>query len=82
MKFYEFSIPVSINGEQLKTELGCNSVYVCNNKLVICGDLTEAQAASGIASHKPITPLDKTAEKAALLAKLVITADEAKLLLS
>ena len=82
MKFYEFSIPVSINGEQLKTELGCNSVYVCNNKLVICGDLTEAQALAGIAAHTPIAPVDNSEAKAALLAKLGITADEAKLLLS
>ena len=82
MNFYEFPIPASINGEQLKAELGCDSVYVCDGQLVIGGDLTKAQAAAGIAAHKPLTPFNNSADKAALLAKLGITADEAKLLLS
>lgn len=82
MKFHEFTIPAALNGEQLKAELGCDEVYIQEDKLVIGGDLTEAQAAAGIAAHKPITPLDKSADKAVLLGKLGITADEAKLLLS
>ena len=82
MKFQEFPIPTELNGEQLKAELACDEVYVREDKLVIGGDLTEAQAAAGIAAHKPITPPDTTADKAALLAKLGINADEAKLLLS
>ena len=82
MQFHEFAIPAELNGEQLKAELGCDEVYTRADKLVIGGDLTEAQAAAGIAAHKPVAPRDTTADKAALLAKLGITADEAKLLLS
>lgn len=82
MKFYEFEIPAEINGEQLKSELNCDEVYIRDNVLVIGGDLTQEQAAVGLAAHKPITPSDNSEAKAALLAKLGITADEAKLLLS
>ena len=81
MKFQEFTIPTELNGKQLKTELGCDEVYIRDNVLVIGGDLTEAQALAGIAAHKPVTSPDTSADKAALLAKLGITADEAKLLL-
>lgn len=82
MKFQEFPIPDNLNGEQLKKELGCDEVYIRGDKLVIGGDLTEAEAVAGIAAHIPITPVDKSAAKAALLVRLGITADEAKLLLS
>ena len=54
MKFHEFAIPAELNGEQLKAELGCDEVYTRADKLVIGGDLTEAQAAAGIAAHKPV----------------------------
>ena len=82
MKFQEFAIPSALNGEQLKAELGCDEVYIREDKLVIGGDLTEAQAAAGIAAHKPITPVDTTADKAALLAKLGISADDLQTLLN
>jgi hypothetical protein len=77
-----FPIPAQLNGEQLCKELNAELVYIHGDLLYIVGDLTEEQAAAGIAAHKPIMPPDKSAEKAALLAKLGITADEAKLLLS
>jgi hypothetical protein len=54
MIFHEFPIPAELNGDQLKAELGCDEVYIRGDKLVIGGDLTEAQAAAGIAAHKPI----------------------------
>jgi hypothetical protein len=82
MKFQEFAIPRELNGEQLKAELGCDEVYIRDNVLVIGGNLTQAQALAGIAAHKPIIPPDNSTAKAALLVKLGITADEAKLLLS
>ena len=82
MNFYEFNIPDQINGTQLKEELGCTEVYICDGKLIIAGDLTEAQALAGLAAHTPIAPVDKSAAKAALLARLGITAEEANLLLS
>ena len=54
MKFQEFLIPVELNGEQLKMELGCDEVYIRDNVLVIGGDVTEAEVLAGIAAHKPI----------------------------
>lgn len=56
MNFYEFNIPADINGEQLKKELGCDEVYIRDNKLIIGGDLTESEAAAGLAAHIP-TPI-------------------------
>jgi hypothetical protein len=83
MKFQEFSIPAKLNGEQLKTELGCDEVYIRDNKLVIGGDITEAQALAGIAAHKPVdTYAIAQAAKSALLAKLGLTADELQTLLN
>lgn len=84
MKFLEFDIPnKQLNGAQLKAELKVDEVYVRDDKLVIGGDITEAEAVAGIAAHIAIDTyaIYQTA-KAALLAKLGITADEAKLLLS
>jgi hypothetical protein len=62
MIFHEFPIPAELNGDQLKAELGCDEVYIRGDKLVIGGDLTEAQAAAGITAHKPITPPEPTIE--------------------
>ena len=58
MEFYEFVIPADLNGEQLKAELGCAEVYIRDNALIIGGDLTQKQAADGLAAHKakPIQP--------------------------
>ena len=82
MNTYSFPVPAEINGDQLQKELTAEMVYIGgDNLLYVVGDLTEAQAAAGIAAHKPITPPDKSADKAALLAKLGITADEFKTLL-
>jgi hypothetical protein len=86
MNFYEFNIPAQINGTQLKEELGCAEVYISDGKLIIAGELTEAQAAAGLAAHVPVdleaVAAEKAATKAALLARLGITAEEANLLLS
>ncbi len=82
MNTYTFPIPTQLNGEQLRKELGAEMVYDGgNNLLYVVGDLTQEQAIVGIAAHIPIMPPDNSAAKAALLAKLGITADEAKLLL-
>ena len=81
MNTYQFNIPAQLNGNQLKNELDCELVYVIEDKLVICGELTREEAEAGIAAHKPITPPDTAAAKAALFAKLGITAEEAQLLL-
>jgi hypothetical protein len=49
-----FSIPTQLNGEQLCKELNAEMVYINGDLLYIVGDLTQAQAAAGIAAHKPI----------------------------
>jgi len=85
MNFYEFDIPAQINGTQLKEELGCTEVYIADGKLIIAGDLTEAQALAGLTAHVPIdleaVAAEKAATRTALLARLGITAEEAALLL-
>ena len=60
MNLYEFDIPTQLHGTQLKAELGCDEVYVRDNKLVIGGELTETQAKAGIAAHKPVAPTEPT----------------------
>ena len=66
MNFYEFEIPAQINGEQLKTELACDEVYIRDNKLIIGGELTQSQAKAGLAAHVPIAPIEPSvAEKLA-----------------
>ena len=83
MDFYEFDIPAALNAHQLKSELNCDEVYIRDNKLIIGGDLTQAQAQAGLAAHKAIDDAAvQAAKKSALLAKLGITEDEARLLLS
>lgn len=63
MNFYEFEIPKQLNGEQLKVELNCNEVYIANDKLIIGGDLTQEQAAAGLATHNPLAPQETTIEE-------------------
>lgn len=76
MKFYEFEIPAAINGEQLKGELNCDEVYIRDNKLVIGGELTQAQAAAGIAAHIPIPPAEPTITEK--LASVGLSVDDLK----
>ncbi len=76
MKFQEFPIPAKLNTFQLKAELGADEVYVRGEKLVIGGDLTEAQALAGINAHIPQSkPEPSIAEK---LASVGLTIDDLK----
>jgi hypothetical protein len=61
MKFQEFAIPAALNGEQLKAELGCDEVYIREDKLVIGGEVTEAAAKAAIAAHVPAPIVPPTA---------------------
>jgi len=64
MNFHKFDISKPIDGVQLKAELNCNDVYVLEDKLVIVGSLSEAQAKAGLEAHIPITKPEPTiAEK-------------------
>jgi hypothetical protein len=57
------------------------SYFVRNDVYYLSGDATKEQLLAAFAAHNPVQPAPST-DKAALLAKLGITADEAKLLLS
>ena len=86
----EFTKPKNLNGAELLDELKAGAVSVTGwPKLdgdVFSLDIAEAdkaKAAPIVAAHNGTTVApDNSAAKAALLAKLGITADEAKLLLS
>ena len=78
-----------INLAQLDDELGGKGLIANfedkSKKLILPSensDVTEAQLEAAIAAHKAVTSADTAEAKAALLAKLGITPDEAKLLLS
>lgn len=60
MNFHEFDIPTKLNGEQLKAELGCDEVYIREDKLIIGGSLTREEAEAGLAVHIPIPPKEIT----------------------
>jgi hypothetical protein len=63
MNFYEFEIPAFIDGEQLKAELGCDDVYIREDKLVIVGELTESEAAKGLKAHKEKPKVEPTIDE-------------------
>lgn len=66
MNFYEFQIPAQLDGAQLKAHIGCDEVYIRDNKLIIGGDLTQAQAEAGLKSYVYVAPVEPTvAEKLA-----------------
>jgi hypothetical protein len=82
---HNFSIPNKpLNSDEFKSATGWD-LYIRGDDLVISGECTKAQAQSALDAHNPPDPqvaiaLAATA-KAELLARLGITADEAKLLL-
>lgn len=76
------SLPKQINGDQLAEELGGALVWVNEEGLNIDCDKTEEEVKAIVAKHKPVDfTAAKAAEKAALLQRLGITEDEARLLL-
>lgn len=79
MNFHEFQIPAFIDGVQLKAELACDDVYIREDKLVIVGDLTKAEAAAGLKAHKEKPKVEPTiAEK---LASVGLSIDDLKVAL-
>jgi hypothetical protein len=79
MNFYEYAIPAELNGSQLQAELGCEQVYIRGDKLVIGGDLTEAEAAAGLAAHIPTPPTEPTVTEK--LARVGLSVDDLKTVL-
>lgn len=76
MNLHEFDASIVINHFQLKEELGCDSIYICNGKLCIKGNLTLEEATAGLAAHKPLPmPVPTVAEK---LASVGLTLEELK----
>ena len=83
-----FTKPENLNGAELKQELAAVDIIVDSVKDNLDGTISletdnETLASEIVSQHNGtiITP-DNSAEKAALLARLGITADETKLLLS
>ena len=75
-----FDMPAKpLNSDIFKDETGFD-LYQREDKLVINGDCTQAQAEAALAAHNPPAPTEPSvAEK---LAKLGVTADELKTLLN
>ena len=77
--FHEFEIPAFIDGDQLKAELGCDDVYIREDKLVIVGELTKAQASSGLKAHKQQPKVEPTIHEK--LASVGLSIDDLKVAL-
>ncbi len=87
----QFTKPTNLNGAELLAELNANGITI-NEPPMVDGagnlwleivDADQNKTAPIVAAHNgTIVPQDNSAAKATLLAKLGITADEVKLLLS
>jgi hypothetical protein len=78
MTIHEIKLPAEFNGQQFSEANGINNLYVRGETLYIESDLLKADVQKLVDAHKPKPIIDR---KAALLARLGITADEAALLL-
>jgi hypothetical protein len=58
-----FPIPAQINTKQLIAELGCDDVYTVGDELCISGELTQEEAAAGLANHVPVFPPEPTVQE-------------------
>jgi hypothetical protein len=87
--YTKFTKPATLDGKQLLAELNAGGVAIeelpsidFNGDFWLNIDEADVSKATPIvAAHKLIPPVDNSAEKAALLAKLGITENEAALLL-
>ena len=86
----QFTKPTNLNGTELLAELNAGGVSITESAMIdgegnFWLDIAEADKAKAtpiVASHNGTTVTPDKSAKAALLAKLGISADEAKLLLS
>jgi len=85
MMEHKFAIPNKpLNSDEFKNATGFD-LFIRGNDLFVSGELTKAQAQAALDAHNPPDPQiaiqAAATQKAALLARLGITADEAKLLI-
>jgi len=82
---HKFTIPAKpLNSDEFKNATGFD-LFIRGDDLVISGAPTKAQAQAALDAHNPPDPQiaiqAAATQKAALLARLGITAEEAKLLI-
>jgi len=82
---HKFAIPAKpLNSDGFRNATGFD-LFIRDGELFVSGELTKAQAQTALDAHNPPDPqiaIEAAATaKAALLARLGITADEAKLLI-
>jgi len=70
----EIKLDKEIHGEQLKKEIGCENLYVANDKVVIVGDVEEAFAKQKYDAHILVFPPQPTIEDK--LASVGLSLDE------
>jgi hypothetical protein len=78
MTIHEIKLPAEFNGEQFTETTGITNVFVREDTLFLESDLPKVEVQKLVDSHKPKPVVDP---KAAILTRLGITAEEAKLLL-
>lgn len=79
MEKHEFEIPDFIDGDQLKHELNCETVYIHEDKLYIVGNLSEAEATNGLKAHKQKPKVEPTISEK--LASVGLSIDDLKVAL-
>jgi len=79
MTLHTFDIPKLLNGGQLKEELAAENIYALDEKLIIDSNKSYAEIAAILKQHLPHPIVELTLVQK--LARLGITADEAKLLI-
>jgi len=82
MKEFKIDTPTkTVNSQLFLAETGFD-LFTRDDGFYVSGCETQKEADNAISGHNPPAPIDNSVAKAALLVKLGITADEAKLLLS
>jgi hypothetical protein len=81
MKFKVIKTNLLANSDIFQSETG-HELFTIDGEFYIEGVATQEEADKLMAAHIPAVPVDTATAKAALLARIGITAEEAQLLLS